>query len=61
LIPDEIVGYAAGFRIDEKTAMAPHTWTQITGGYAAGHDPVADVEVFEIEGRGHGRVRPFAP
>ena len=36
---DEIVGYAAGFRIDEKTAMAPHTWTQITGGgYAARHD-----------------------
>ena len=40
---DEIVGYAAGFRIDEKTAMAPHTWTQITGGgYAARHDPVGD-------------------
>lgn len=29
---DEIVGYAAGFRVDEATAMSPHTWTQITGG-----------------------------
>mgnify|MGYP003575767279 CR=1 FL=1 len=39
----EIVGYAAGFRIDEKTAMAPHTWAQITGGgYAARHDPAGD-------------------
>lgn len=36
----EIVGYAAGFLIDEKTAMAPHTWSAITGGgYAARHDP----------------------
>ena len=26
---EEIVGYAAGFRIDEKTAMSPHTWGQI--------------------------------
>lgn len=40
---DEIVGYAAGFRIDEKTALSPHTWTQITGGgYAARHDPAGD-------------------
>ena len=39
----EIVGYAAGFRIDEKTAMAPHTWNEITGGgYAARHDPVGE-------------------
>jgi predicted amidohydrolase/predicted N-acetyltransferase YhbS len=27
-----IVGYCATFRIDEKTALAPHTWMQITGG-----------------------------
>jgi len=34
------VGYAAGFQIDEKTAMAPHTWDEITGGgYASRHDP----------------------
>ena len=26
----ELVGYAAGFRIDEAVAMAPHTWDQIT-------------------------------
>ena len=39
----EIVGYAAGFRIDEATAMAPHTWAQITGGgYAARHDPAGE-------------------
>ena len=36
----EIVGYAAGFLIDEATAMGPHTWSEITGGgYAARHDP----------------------
>jgi predicted amidohydrolase/GNAT superfamily N-acetyltransferase len=39
----EIVGYAAGFQIDEKTAMGPHSWTEITGGgYAALHDPGGD-------------------
>ncbi|WEK57195.1 MAG: GNAT family N-acetyltransferase [Candidatus Brevundimonas phytovorans] len=39
----EIVGYAASFRIDEKAAMAPHTWDQITGGgYGARHDPHGD-------------------
>ena len=27
-----IVGYCATFRIDEATALAPHTWSQITGG-----------------------------
>jgi predicted amidohydrolase/ribosomal protein S18 acetylase RimI-like enzyme len=38
-----IVGYAASFRIDEKTAMKPHSWTEITGGgYAARHDPNGD-------------------
>jgi ribosomal protein S18 acetylase RimI-like enzyme len=34
-----VVGYAAGFLIDEATALSPHTWTQITGdGYASRHD-----------------------
>ena len=28
----KVVGYCATFRIDEATALAPHTWTQITGG-----------------------------
>ena len=27
----KIVGYCATFRIDEATALAPHTWSQITG------------------------------
>lgn len=36
----EVVGYAATFLIDEKTAMTPHTWREITGGgYASRHDP----------------------
>lgn len=39
----DIVGYAAGFRIDEKTAMGQHTWSQITGGgYASRHDPIGE-------------------
>ena len=39
----EIVGYAASFRIDEKSAMGPHTWDQITGGgYGARHDPAGE-------------------
>ncbi|HET8553299.1 MAG TPA: GNAT family N-acetyltransferase, partial [Rhodanobacteraceae bacterium] len=34
----QIVGYCATFRIDETSALAPHTWTQITrGGMAARH------------------------
>ncbi len=38
-----IVGYAASFRIDEKTAMKAHSWNEITGGgYAARHDPNGD-------------------
>jgi predicted amidohydrolase/GNAT superfamily N-acetyltransferase len=40
---DEIVGYAATFRIDGDTAMAPHTWSEITGsGYASRHDPIGE-------------------
>ncbi len=39
----EIVGYAATFLIDEKTAMSPHNWREITGGgYASRHDPKGD-------------------
>jgi predicted amidohydrolase/predicted N-acetyltransferase YhbS len=38
-----IIGYAASFRIDEATAMKPHTWAEITGnGYASRHDPNGD-------------------
>lgn len=39
----EVIGYAASFRIDEKTAMAPHTWAEITGGgYGSRHDPLGE-------------------
>lgn len=39
----EIVGFAASFRIDEKLALRPHSWSEITGaGYAARHDPNGD-------------------
>ncbi len=37
---DQIVGYAASFRIDERVAMRKHTWESITGnGFASRHDP----------------------
>ncbi len=40
---DEVVGYAATFRIDEASALRPHTWAEITGGgYASRHDPSGD-------------------
>jgi predicted amidohydrolase/GNAT superfamily N-acetyltransferase len=40
---EEIVGYAASFRIDDAAALAPHTWAEITGGgYASRHDPKGD-------------------
>lgn len=32
---DQIVGYAATFIIDEKTALTPHTYKEITGNYGA--------------------------
>jgi len=36
----KLVGYCATFRIDEATALAPHTWVQITaGGMASRHKP----------------------
>ncbi len=39
----DIIGYAASFIIDEKSALGPHTWSSITGnGYAARHDPNGD-------------------
>lgn len=35
----KIVGHCATFIIDEKTALAPHTWSEITGnGYANRHN-----------------------
>lgn len=38
-----LVGYCATFRTDEATALAPHTWMQITGGgMASRHKPDGD-------------------
>ncbi len=40
----KIVGHAATFIIDETTALAPHSWKEITGrGYATRHDPDGDI------------------
>jgi len=40
----KLVGHCATFMISEKTALAPHTWTEITGqGLAARHDEAGDV------------------
>jgi predicted amidohydrolase/ribosomal protein S18 acetylase RimI-like enzyme len=39
----EIVGYCASFLIDEDTAFAQHTWSEIAAdGYASRHDPDGD-------------------
>jgi predicted N-acetyltransferase YhbS len=39
----KVVGYCATFRIDEATALKPHTWMQITGGgMASRHKPDGD-------------------
>ncbi|MCC6599002.1 MAG: GNAT family N-acetyltransferase [Alphaproteobacteria bacterium] len=44
LFEDKIVGHAATFIIDEKTALKSHSWKEITGnGYATRHDPDGDV------------------
>ncbi len=38
-----IVGYCATIRLPEARALAPHTWSEITGGgFGATHDPVGD-------------------
>lgn len=43
LYGDQVVGYAATFRISGDIALRPHTWTEITGGgYASRHDPDGD-------------------
>jgi predicted amidohydrolase/GNAT superfamily N-acetyltransferase len=40
MVDEKVVGYCATFIIDEKTALKPHTWAEITGnGYASRHDP----------------------
>jgi predicted amidohydrolase/ribosomal protein S18 acetylase RimI-like enzyme len=38
-----IAGYCASMRIDERLALAPHSWEEITGdGFASRHDPTGD-------------------
>ncbi len=40
---ERVIGYCATFIIGEEIALAPHTWTSITGGgYASRHDPDGD-------------------
>lgn len=40
---DKVLGYCATFRIRGELALAPHTWTEITGaGYGSRHDPDGD-------------------
>lgn len=40
---DEIVGYAACFRVKEHLALSQHSWSEITGGgYASRHDANGD-------------------
>ncbi len=40
----KIVGYCATFMIDEDVALAPHSWTEITGGaFGSRHNPKGNV------------------
>ncbi|WP_413203946.1 GNAT family N-acetyltransferase [Rhodospirillum sp. A1_3_36] len=58
VLEGNIVGYCATFRVTGEIALAPHTWTEITGGgFASRHDPEGDwlygMEVFvDPENRG---------
>lgn len=57
----KVVGFAATFLIDERSALAPHTWAEITGdGYASRHDPNGDwlygMELCVDPGLRHRRV-----
>lgn len=39
----QVIGFCITFIINEKTAMSPHTWKEITGsGFASRHDPLGD-------------------
>ncbi|HZG08455.1 MAG TPA: GNAT family N-acetyltransferase [Allosphingosinicella sp.] len=39
----KIAGYCASMRLDERLALAPHSWEEITGdGFASRHDPTGD-------------------
>ncbi|MDY7097841.1 MAG: GNAT family N-acetyltransferase [Pseudomonadota bacterium] len=39
----KIVGYCASMRLDERVALADHTWDEVTGnGFGSRHDPTGD-------------------
>ncbi|HEX8261517.1 MAG TPA: GNAT family N-acetyltransferase, partial [Allosphingosinicella sp.] len=39
----KIAGYCATMRLDERLALSPHSWDEITGdGFASRHDPTGD-------------------
>jgi predicted amidohydrolase/ribosomal protein S18 acetylase RimI-like enzyme len=43
LYEGKIVGYCASMRLDERLALAPHSWEEITNdGFASRHDPTGD-------------------
>ncbi len=43
LYEGKIVGYCASMRLDERLALCPHTWEEITNdGFASRHDPTGD-------------------
>jgi predicted amidohydrolase/ribosomal protein S18 acetylase RimI-like enzyme len=43
ILDDEVIGYCATIRLDEKKCLAPHTWREITGnGFGTTHDPKGD-------------------
>lgn len=43
VVGEKVVGYCATFRISGEVALAPHSWTSITGnGYASRHDIEGD-------------------
>jgi predicted amidohydrolase/ribosomal protein S18 acetylase RimI-like enzyme len=43
LYEGRIVGYCASMRLDERIALAPHNWKEITGdGFGSRHDPTGD-------------------
>jgi hypothetical protein len=43
LYEGKIVGYCASMRLDERLALAPHSWDEITNdGFGSRHDPTGD-------------------
>jgi predicted amidohydrolase/ribosomal protein S18 acetylase RimI-like enzyme len=43
LFDGAVVGYCASMRLDERVALADHTWDEVTGnGFGSRHDPTGD-------------------